>query len=174
MFIHQGYVYSHPGGADLNETSSQPPVHITELQAMNLDGSPFQGSSLRGKVILLDFWAVWCGPCLKAFPDLLKLNRDLVDRNFEVVGIAAYSGTAADVRQAVDKFGLDYKVVMGDPAILEHFGVIGFPTYFLMGPDGVVVKKYVGEVAQLYDQVKGDVEALQSELGIKFESATVR
>lgn len=172
MFIHQGYVYPHPGGADLNKTSSKPPVRITEVQAMNLDGSPFQGSSLKGKIILLDFWAVWCGPCLKAFPDLIKLNRDLADQNFEVVSIASYSGTAQDVRKVVDQFAIDYRVLIGDPDLIEHFGVIGFPTYFLMGPDGKLVKKYVGEVVHLYDQVMSDVRAIQNMLGVTVETAT--
>ena len=95
------------------------PITLAGVELTNLDNSVLRGSDLSGNIVLLDFWAVWCGPCLKAFPDLIKLNHDLKEQHFQVVGIAAYSGTAADVRQAVDKFGLDYKVVMGDPAVLE-------------------------------------------------------
>ena len=171
MFIHQGYVYPHPGGVNVNKTASKAPPHITEVQAINLDGSPFLGASLKGKVILLDFWAVWCGPCLKAFPDLVKLNRDLAGQNFEVISIASYSGTAQDVLPVVEQYAIDYRVLIGDPTLVERFGVIGFPTYFLMGPDGTLVKKYVGEVAQLYDRVKNDVRAIQSEPSITVDTA---
>ncbi len=116
--------------------------------------------SLKGKTVLLDFWAVWCGPCIAAFPTLKKLNHDLKDRNFEVVGVAVFSGVHEDVRKFVEKYQLDYKIVVGDENLAERFGVIGFPTYFLIDPDGEVRKTYVGEAKTLYAKVKQEVSKL--------------
>lgn len=132
-----------------------------DFQAINLKGQPFHANSLKGKTVLLDFWAVWCAPCIAAFPTLKKLNQDLKKDNFEVVGVAVYSGTYKDVRLFVAKHNLDYKIVVGDDDMVERFGVIGYPTYFLIGPDGKIHKKYVGEAKNLYSEVKKDVLGLQ-------------
>ena len=131
------------------------------FQAIDLKGKTFNANSLKGKTVLLDIWAVWCAPCIAAFPTLKKLNQDLKKENFEVVGVAVYSGTYQDVRKFVAKHNLDYKIVVGDDDMVERFGVIGYPTYFLIGPDGKIHKKYVGEAKNLYSEVKKEVLRLQ-------------
>ncbi|MFQ5641543.1 MAG: TlpA disulfide reductase family protein [bacterium] len=133
-----------------------------DFKAIDLHGKPFTALRLKGKTVLLDFWAVWCAPCIAAFPTLTKLNRDLKDQNFQVVGVAVYSGTHEDVRTFLEKHKLDYTVVVGDEDLAGRFGVIGFPTYFLISPDGTVQKKYVGEAKNLYDDVKKEVLALRN------------
>ncbi len=173
MVIFAGQAPSSNSTARQSEKPSMTPaITLAGVEFTNLDNSVLRGSDLSGQIVLLDFWAVWCGPCLKAFPDLIKLNRDLADQNFAVVSIASYSGTAQDVRKVVDQYAIDYRVIMGDPELVEQFGVIGFPTYFLMGPDGNMVKKYVGEVVGLYDRVISDVRAIQSELSVTVGAAT--
>ncbi len=132
-----------------------------DFQAIDLQEKPFNALSLKGKYVLLDFWAVWCAPCIAAFPTLKQLNKDLRANNFEVVGIAAYSGTAKDVSKFVEKHGLDYRVLVGGSDLVERFGVIGYPTYFLISPNGKVHKKYVGEAKNLYSEVKKEVLGLQ-------------
>ncbi len=129
--------------------------------AMDLDGKPFDGRTLKGKTILLDFWAVWCKPCLAAFPALKRLNRDFARRNFEVVGMAVYSGTPADVKKVVKEHGVDYRVLVGDEALVKRFGVIGYPSYFLVRPDGTIYKKYVGEVPDLYETIAAALDTVQ-------------
>ena len=118
------------------------PVNISDLNATNLDGTPFHGSELAGKTVL------------EALADELK------EHDFEVLGGAVYSGNRADVLESVEKHGIDYRIVMGDPALVQRFGVIGFPTYLLMAPDGSVHKKYVGAFSGLHQQIKADVLAL--------------
>jgi len=132
-----------------------------DFQAIDLKGKTFNANSLKGKSVLIDFWAVWCAPCIAAFPTLTKLNRDLKKENFEVVGVAVYSGNYKDVRPFVEKHNLDYRIVVGDEELAERFGVIGFPTYFLIAPDGNIHKKYVGEAKNLYSEVKKEVLGLQ-------------
>ena len=147
-----------------NENSS---LHITQVQATGLDGKAFDGGTLEGKIVLLDFWAVWCGPCLTAFPDLMRLNREYGDKNFEVIGIASYSGTTDDVRAVVERYDVDYTIVMGEVDLITKFRVVGMPTYFLMGRDGAVAGKYVGDIEDLFGRIASDIDAIIGDVTAK-------
>ena len=132
-----------------------------DFKLKNLQGEVVDGASLAGKVVLIDFWATWCAPCLKAFPILDKLQRDLGDRGFQVISIALNSGTVQDVAKVVKQRGVEVSVVMGDKEIEEKFDVIGYPTYVLVNPQGKVHAIYVGEVENLYERIAAEVEALK-------------
>ena len=133
------------------------------FKAIDLEGAAFHAQSLLGKVVLLDFWATWCGPCLKAFPVLNTLRKDFRDRGFEVLGVTTYSGTVEDVRKVLLKYQHDYPVVIGDEDLAERFEVIGYPTYFLVNRKGEVVNRYVGEIESLIEEVRSDIDALTRE-----------
>lgn len=134
-----------------------------DFKTVDLQGEPFDAKSLKGHIVLLDFWAVWCAPCIAAMPVLKKLNDDFKTEKFKVVGIAAYSGTAEDVSEFIRKHKVGYTVVMGDEDLVERFEVIGYPTYFLIAPDGSIYKKYVGEVEGLYNVIASDIAALRKD-----------
>lgn len=136
-----------------------------DFEATDLESRPFRGLSLKGKTVLLDFWAVWCAPCLKAMPTLSRLHTDFAEQNFQVLGIAAYSGSPADVREFLKEHRLAYPVVVGDEDLVERYGVIGYPTYFLIGPDGTVRKKFFGEVDNLYQAVAAELISAHREIG---------
>ena len=156
------------GCAPKAEDAAEAPEAIAEkarlaidFQAVDLQNRPFSGLSLKGKTVLLDFWAVWCKPCIAAFPTLKKLNRDFEDKNFEVVGVAVYSGGPQEVAKFIAPHDLDYTVVVGSEDLVFQFGVIGYPTYLLVGPDGKIYKKYVGEAKNLYSEVKEGILKLE-------------
>ncbi len=129
----------------------------------DLSGNIFEGASLKGKTVLLDFWAVWCGPCIEAFPGLNKMNRELKSENFEVIGMTLYSGTSEDVKVITDEHSPNYKILLLDnDEMLIRYDVIGFPTYYLIDPGGKIYKKYVGQVGNFFDKVKSDVDYLNS------------
>ncbi len=132
-----------------------------DFKATDLKGNPFYGRSLEGKIVLLDFWAVWCPPCLKAIPVLGKLHRDFGGEDFHVLGMAVYSGTGEDVSSFIQEHDIEYPMVVGDDDIVEDFGVIGYPTYFVIDPGGNVYKKYVGELEDLYGRVAKDIAILK-------------
>ena len=96
-----------------------------DFEATDLQGRPFHALSLKGDIILLDFWAVWCAPCVAAFPKLKKLQEDFRDDDFRVLAIAVYSGTALDVREFLEPHELNYATVLGDEDLVVRFGVIG-------------------------------------------------
>ncbi len=131
-----------------------------DFQTINLKGEPFRGVDLKGKIVLLDFWAVWCAPCIKAFPVLSRLQKELGPLGFETLGIATHSGTYEDVRNFLKKHPVDYSVAVGDEDVLDHFGVIGFPTYFLIDTEGNIYQQYVGEMRDQYEVITREVRYL--------------
>src|SRR2546426_8169567 len=82
-----------PGGAEDKKPQAlvgKPAPEITGDFALN--GKPVKLADLKGKVVLLDFWAVWCGPCIATFPHLREWNKDYKDKGLEVVGVTSYYG----------------------------------------------------------------------------------
>ncbi|TFB11208.1 TlpA family protein disulfide reductase [Candidatus Marinimicrobia bacterium MT.SAG.2] len=153
------WIYSSPNGVSiLSENREKLAI---DFVAHDLSGKKFEGSTLLGKTVLLDFWAVWCAPCIAAFPELNRLEAELKKSNFEIVGIALYSGNSDDIKETLDKHVINYRILIGDnDELSQRYGVIGFPTYFLITPEGTVFKKYVGELPGLFDRIKKDVEKI--------------
>lgn len=152
--------------AGVGQVEAHPLTELLGADAMDfsataLDGASFAGSELAGKTVLLDFWAVWCAPCISAFPRLNRLQADFGRGDFTVLGVTAYSGTPTDVRSFLRDHRVDYPVIVADEKLVERFGVIGYPTYFLVRPNGSVYRQYVGEMPDLYEAVASDLALLE-------------
>ena len=119
------------------------------LALPDLAGRPVSLASLRGKVVALNFWATWCGPCLLEIPELSQVWREKRERCFEVLGVAEDSGSRDDVAAAAAKLGIPYPV-LPDPEgrALAPFQVRGFPRTYLIGPDGKVSRVFDGALAR--------------------------
>ncbi len=116
------------------------------------DGVRYQLSGLKGKWVLVNFWAPWCPPCLGEMPDLNALQKQHAD--LQVIGVAVMYRSKREVMSTLQAHPLAYPVVMGDEDIASDFGEIhGMPTSFLYGPDGKLVGRHEGPLS------RGDVEA---------------
>ena len=113
-------------------------------------GKPFSLSSLKGKVVLLDFWASWCGWCIKGFPEMKQFYKKYAGK-FEILGVDC-NDTEEKWRKAVSDEQLPWLHVYNprDSKVLSLYGVQGFPTKIIISPDGKIVKTIVGEDPAFY------------------------
>jgi peroxiredoxin len=113
----------------------------------SLDGKKVGLSDYSGKVVLLNFWASWCGPCKAEMPSLNALYTELKDRDFVVLAVSIDS-SEGPVRSFRTEKGLAFPILM-DPekeVYFDDYAVFALPTSFLIDADGVVREKFMGEI----------------------------
>ena len=113
----------------------------------DLQGKAFTLSALRGKVVLLNFWATWCAPCREEMPVFSKWQRSHGKQGLAIVGVSM-DDDLESVKQALAVRPVGYPVVMGDAKLGEQMGgVLGLPLSYLLDRDGRVVARYQGEAS---------------------------
>ena len=127
----------------------------------SMDGARFSSKALEGKVVLVDFWATWCAPCIAEIPHWNELCGKYRDKGFVVLGVTIRSGWASDIKPDVKRLKITYPVVVGDDNLEQGFGGIwGFPTTFLVNRKGQIYKKYTGTYPQKQEQIDTDIQKL--------------
>ena len=130
----------------------------------SLDGTRFTSKALEGKVVLVDFWATWCAPCIAEIPQWNELYTRYQSKGLVVVGMTIRSGWASDIKQDAAKLKMAYPVVVGNDDVEKGFGGIwGFPTTFLVNRKGQIYKKYSGTYSQKRAQIEADIQRLLAE-----------
>src|SRR6185437_5433286 len=110
----------------------------------DLNGQIISTAALRGKVVLLSFWATWCGPCREELPEMIGLANRYKGR-LQIIGISLDDSPPREVRAFAQKMGINYPVVMGSREMIsEYGGVPALPTTFVADPQGHIVQKHVG------------------------------
>jgi peroxiredoxin len=116
-----------------------------EFALYTLDGRSVRLSSLRGKVVLLNFWATWCAPCRVEMPWLVDFSRRYQRQGLEVVGVSVDDGDRDRVAAFVRATNVNYTIVLKDKAVSDAYGGLRFlPQTFFIGRDGKVVKRTYG------------------------------
>jgi len=139
------------GGRGAPKTSAKPPEakppdfkKAPSFRLRDLQGKEVVLEDYAGKVILVDFWASWCPPCIEEAPHLIKLYRQYRDKGFVILGIAVVDSPRA-VKGFVQEMGVDYPILFGDESILESYkGVYFLPTAFLIDRSGFIRERLVG------------------------------
>jgi len=114
-----------------------------QFSRSDLQGRPFD--LRRGKVVLIDFWASWCAPCILAIPHLSQLQEKYRARGFQVVGVSM-DDSANTTKETMQKIRFNYPVLLGDAKLGNLYGgVLGLPLQILVGADGKILAIRSGE-----------------------------
>jgi thiol-disulfide isomerase/thioredoxin len=131
------------------------PDPAPDLKAKDLDGRELTLQAYKGKVVLLNFWATWCGPCRAEIAGLIRIQEAYKDR-VQIIGMDVDDDDAERLRAFVKDKGINYPVAMTPVAVRLAYGGIGaLPTLFVINPEGKMVQKHVG----LFDPALYEIEA---------------
>ena len=120
------------------------PDPAPDFKLTALDGKPLTLAALQGKVIFLNFWATWCGPCRAEVPDLIALQERYKDR-LQIIGLNVDDDDSAEIQKYVDETGINYPVAMTSNDVrIQYGGIPALPTSFVLDTEGRVVQKHVG------------------------------
>ena len=120
------------------------PAAAPTFIARDLDGREVSTASWRGKVVIVNFWATWCGPCRAEIPDLVALQKKYQDR-LQVIGISQDEAPPEVVKRFAAQYRVNYPVMMTTPEIDKMFpGISALPTSFIIDREARIVQKHVG------------------------------
>ncbi|MCX6206065.1 MAG: TlpA disulfide reductase family protein [Bacteroidetes bacterium] len=135
-----------------------------------IDGKDIDIAAMKGKVILVDFWGSWCGPCRQSHPALKKLYEKYHSKGFEIIGIANELIVRPDKkeqdeswRKAIKDDGINWLHILYDPEVVDlvkNFDINGYPTKFLIDQDGKFVMRILGNSDQIHKELEAKIESL--------------
>ncbi len=115
-----------------------------DLGLPDLEGKPVHLSQLKGKVVVVNFWATWCDPCREEIPDFVELYKEYRGRGLEIVGVSMDTGKEERVRAFAMKFGIEYPIVVANIQVARQWLVQGIPRTFIIDREGKVAQKIGG------------------------------
>ena len=137
LILSLGFVACPPKDSGQEDSSMQKDFTLTSL-----DGEDITLSELKGNVVLVDFWATWCGPCRNSIPVFIRLYDKYHDRGFVVLGISQ------EDPQILDRYrkenNIPYLILMDDQNVAQEFGVRAIPSIFIYDKQGKVRETKVG------------------------------
>lgn len=127
-------------------SSSQAAVKVPDFALPSIqDQKIIDITNFRGKAVLINFWATWCGPCVQEIPSLISLQDEFGPQGLTVIGVSMDQNGEGPVKKLIAKTGINYPIVMGDAKISRDFGgIFGIPASFLIDQSGTVRKRFNG------------------------------
>jgi thiol-disulfide isomerase/thioredoxin len=139
---------------------------LKALPALNLKdfaGKAVPSDQFKGNVLVLDFWATWCGPCIAEIPELNRLQEKYAEKGVKVIGVTLASGEPKEVKPFITRNKMKYTVLMGDDDQAYDFNLVGFPTTYLVTRDWKIYRKYVGTGPGKSGRLEADIQSLLAE-----------
>ncbi|MFL6438495.1 MAG: TlpA disulfide reductase family protein [Terriglobales bacterium] len=127
-----------------------------DFALQDLQGKQVKLSDFRGKAVLLNFWATWCGPCKIEMPWFVELQKQYGPQGFEIVGVALDDSGKDEIQKFAKEMGVNYTILQGQDAVGDAYGAIGLPTTFYIDRNGKIIDSASGLVSrsEIEDNVK--------------------
>ncbi len=134
-----------------------------------LDGKKFRLADRKDKILVLDFWASWCSPCLQVMPQVDKVVHEFADQNVELLAINLEE-TPDRVQTALERLQLTMAVALDrDGLVAEKYGATSIPQTVIIGRDGKVARLFVGGSARFDEQLRGALKSLLTDRAEKID-----
>jgi len=140
--------------------TAQQPEPLAEFALPALDGRTVRTQELKDNIVVLDFWATWCAQCVDEIPFFNSIQKRYGSRGVKVLGLAVQSGWERDIRRFANRYKMRYPILVGNDDTVADFGVMAFPTTYVIAPGWKVYKKYIGSQAEKMAQIERDIEVL--------------
>lgn len=118
---------------------------VPDISVVSLDNQQLTLSSLKGKVVLLNFWATWCPPCREEIPSMMKLNKFMSGKPYQMVCVSVDEGGKKAIEEFFKNSGFSLPAYL-DPTgqAAKTYGITGVPETFVIDKNGILVKKVIG------------------------------
>lgn len=134
-------------GCSKKEVPAQEGAAAPDFTLQDLSGKQVQLSSLKGKVVLVNFWATWCPPCREEIPSMVKLNQVMQGKNFQMLAISVDEGGKQAVQEFFRQNGVSLPALFDtDGSVSRRYGTTGVPETFIVDGKGMIRKKVIGGV----------------------------
>lgn len=133
------------------------PRKAPPLTGATANGAAIDLAALKGKVVVVNFWATWCPPCRAEIPDFISVYGEYKSKGLEIVGVSLDEGGWSDVTPYVQRSKINYPIILGDRRVARTWGGIqAIPTTFIIDKQGNIAVSHVGLMskAQLLEKIK--------------------
>lgn len=127
-----------------------------DFTLQDLQGKPVKLSDFRGKAVLLNFWATFCGPCKVEMPWLVELQKQYGPQGFEIVGVALDDSGKDKIEKFAKEMGVNYTILQGQDAVGDAYGAVGLPATYYIDRSGKIIDSALGLVSrrEIEDNIK--------------------
>jgi thiol-disulfide isomerase/thioredoxin len=156
LMLYFGYHQARRSGGSLTTRLKQSSP-APDFSLESLDGKTTRLSDFRGKAVLLNFWATWCGPCKIEMPWFVDFQKQYGTQGLQIVGVAMDDASKEDIGKFAKDMGVNYPILIGKEAVGDQYGgVPALPETFLIARDGKIVDKIIGlrGKAEIEDAIK--------------------
>jgi thiol-disulfide isomerase/thioredoxin len=124
------------------------PAPDFELKLLNANGKTLKLSGLKGKAVVVNFWATWCEPCKIEMPWLVELQKKYRPQGLQVIGVAMDDSEEKTIASFTHKMGVNYPILIGTEKVADLYGIDGLPTSFFIDRTGRILEHEMGMLSQ--------------------------